>query len=203
MHTQTLIIGGGLSGLSLAYRLQQAGHDYRLVDARKRLGGRIKSLDVQGAKFDLGPSWVWPGQHRVAQLVSALGLRLFDQWSVGDQLYEHPTGEVVRNSGFMSMAGSLRIAGGTTALTDALAAQLDPTKIQTDTSVTAINNNPAAQLTDGQSRQDRPVPATATGGGLALRASTFTSGPCRVARNPNLDGGACKMRGGLSDTVLA
>ncbi len=150
MHTQTLIIGGGLSGLSLAYRLQQAGHDYQLVDARPRLGGRIKSLDVHGAKFDLGPSWVWPGQHRVAQLVSALGLRLFDQWSAGDQLFEHPSGEIVRNSGFMSMAGSLRIAGGTTALTDALAAQLDPTKIQTDTPVTAIDDSSAAQLADGQ-----------------------------------------------------
>lgn len=150
MHTQTLIIGGGLSGLSLAYRLQQAGHDYRLVEAHARLGGRIKSLDVNGTKFDLGPSWVWPSQTRVTQLVSDLGLHLFEQWSTGDQLYEQPTREVLRNTGFMSMAGSLRVAGGTTALTDALAARLDPAKVQTNAKVMSINDSPAVELADGQ-----------------------------------------------------
>ena len=150
MHIQTLIIGGGLSGLSLAYRLQQAGQDYLLVEARARLGGRIKSLDVRDAKFDLGPSWVWPGQHRVAKLASDLDLHLFTQWSTGEQLFEQTNGEVVRNAGFMSMEGSLRIAGGTSALTDALAARLDPAKVRTGHKVDAIRDGPAAVLSDGQ-----------------------------------------------------
>ncbi len=150
MHTQTLIIGGGLSGLSLAYRLAQAGHDYQLVEARMRLGGRIKSLDVDSAKFDLGPSWVWDGQDRVAQLVSDLNLHLFEQWSVGDQLYEHHTGEVARNAGFMSMAGSLRIAGGSSALTDALAARLDTARVHTGNAAISIEDTPKATLADGQ-----------------------------------------------------
>lgn len=151
MHTQTLIIGGGLSGLSLAYRLAQSGHDYQLIEARSRFGGRIKSLDVDGEKFDLGPSWVWPGQTRVAELVSDLGLHLFEQWSTGDQLYEHPTGEVARNTGFMSMAGSFRIAGGASAMTDALAARLDPTRIHLGKSVSAIDDSLKVQCADGQS----------------------------------------------------
>ena len=150
MHTRTLIIGGGLSGLSLAYRLQRAGQDYHLAEARARLGGRIKSLDVNGVKCDLGPSWVWPGQHRVAALADELGLQLFEQWSAGDQLFEHPGAEVQRNAGFMSMAGSLRIAGGTSALTDALATRLDPAKIQIGCAVQAIEDGSVARLTDGQ-----------------------------------------------------
>ncbi|WP_342068932.1 flavin monoamine oxidase family protein [Yoonia algicola] len=150
MHTPTLIIGGGLSGLSLAYALERAGHAYTLVEARNRLGGRIKSLAVDRAKFDLGPSWVWPGQTRMAELASALDLHLFDQWSAGEQLFEQASGEVVRGQGFMSMAGSLRIAGGTSALTDALAAHLDPENVMRDCTVSSIDDRPAAHLNDGR-----------------------------------------------------
>jgi len=142
MHTRTLIIGGGLTGLSLAYRLQKAGHDYQLVEARNRLGGRIKSLKVGDANFDLGPSWIWSGQNRVASLLAELGLRAFEQWSDGNQLYEQPNGDVMQNSGFMSMAGSYRIAGGTSALTDALAAQLDPARVHIGSPVTRVSDTP-------------------------------------------------------------
>ena len=149
MNTKTLIIGGGLTGLSLAYRLQQAGHDYQLVEARQRLGGRIKSLTVGDANFDLGPSWIWSGQNRVAALLAELDLRAFEQWSDGEQLYEQPNGEVMQNSGFMSMAGSFRIAGGTSALTDALAAQLDPARVHTGSPVQHVSIAPlAAQFGD-------------------------------------------------------
>lgn len=150
MHTQTLIVGGGLAGLSLAYQLQQAGHDYRLVEARDRLGGRIKSLTVNGSQCDLGPSWVWSGQARVAQLLTDLDLRVFDQWSTGDQLYEQPSGEVMQNAGFMSMASAMRIAGGTSALTDALAARLDPTRVETGCSVASVDKAAHATLADGR-----------------------------------------------------
>jgi monoamine oxidase len=149
MHTKTLIIGGGLTGLSLAYRLQQAGHDYQLVEARQRLGGRIKSLKVGEAHFDLGPSWIWSGQTRVANLLDELNLTMFEQWSGGAQLYEQPNGEVLQNNGFMSMAGSYRIAGGTSALTDALAAKLDPARVHIGSPVTHIADAPlAAQVRD-------------------------------------------------------
>ncbi|KQI71559.1 monoamine oxidase [Loktanella sp. 5RATIMAR09] len=150
MHTPTLIIGGGLSGLSLAYALERAGHSYTLVEARGRLGGRIKSLTFEGANFDLGPSWVWPSQTRVAALASALDLDLFAQWSAGAQLFEQASGEVVEGQGFMSMAGSLRIAGGSSALTDALATQLNPQSVMLDCAVTAIDDSPAARLSDGK-----------------------------------------------------
>lgn len=142
MTPKTLIIGGGLTGLSLAYRLQQAGEDYQLIEARARLGGRIKSVHLGDSAFDLGPSWVWPGQERAAQLLSELNLATFPQWEDGAQLFEHPTGEVIQNRGFMSMAGSLRIKGGTSALTDALAAKLDQDKVHVGMPVTGLSSDP-------------------------------------------------------------
>ena len=147
MKTNTLIVGGGLTGLSLAWRLQQAGHDYQLLEARSRLGGRIKSLQVGGAAFDLGPSWIWPGQARVAELLSDLGLRTFAQWDAGAQLYEHPDGKVIQNRGFMSMAGSYRIAGGTSALTEALTARLDPDRLHIGAPVSRLSDKPRGATT--------------------------------------------------------
>lgn len=151
MQTRTLIIGGGLTGLSLANQLQRASRDFLLVEARERLGGRIKSLNVAGSKTDLGPSWIWPGQHRVAQLIGDLGLQTFEQWSTGAQLFEQASGEVLQNAGFMSMAGAMRIVGGTAALTDALAATLDPSKIKCGSTVLAVDRQRGALLANGRS----------------------------------------------------
>lgn len=142
MKTNTLIVGGGLTGLSLAGRLQRAGHDFQLLEGRARLGGRIKSLQVDGAAFDLGPSWIWPGQTRVARLLQELGLRTFAQWDDGVQLYEQPGGAVIQNRGFMSMAGSYRIEGGTTTLTNTLAGGLDPDRLHLNTPALRISDRP-------------------------------------------------------------
>ena len=38
----TLIVGAGLCGLSIAGRLQSAGRDFLLIDARPRAGGRFR-----------------------------------------------------------------------------------------------------------------------------------------------------------------
>lgn len=44
---QYLIIGGGLAGLAAANYLVQKGHrDFLLLEARKRLGGRVMTLEI-------------------------------------------------------------------------------------------------------------------------------------------------------------
>ncbi|MFW5811046.1 MAG: NAD(P)-binding protein, partial [Thermodesulfobacteriota bacterium] len=49
----TLIIGGGLSGIYAAWRLQQKSRPFMLLEARDRLGGRILSTEHQGFFTDL------------------------------------------------------------------------------------------------------------------------------------------------------
>lgn len=45
------ILGAGISGLSLAYKLKQAGKDFILLEADAEVGGKIKSRQ-QGAYTD-------------------------------------------------------------------------------------------------------------------------------------------------------
>jgi len=56
-HLTTLIIGGGLSGLTVAHKLHQQNPDHKLlvIDKNDRLGGAIKSHHDQGYLAEIGP----------------------------------------------------------------------------------------------------------------------------------------------------
>lgn len=138
MRTDTLIIGGGLSGLSLATQLVDQGQEVLIVEARNRLGGRILTEALGDGRFDMGPAWFWPGQPRIAALIERLGLHRFDQFSSGALSFEDEQGRVERGRGFSSMEGSYRLIGGLAALTDALSALLPDGAIHLSTQITAL-----------------------------------------------------------------
>ena len=144
-HARIAIVGGGLSGLYAAWRLQlQGAHDTVLLEARDGPGGRILVADAAGQlvthparhpvvnppagsdRFDLGPAWLWPGvQPQLDALVDALGLQRFAQFEDGDMLVERsPHGAPVRLRGYRSEPPSMRLAGGMGTLVDALCHRL-------------------------------------------------------------------------------
>lgn len=135
---KTLIIGGGLSGLALADALEAAGHDYLLVEARTRLGGRVLTQQAEGTGFDLGPAWFWPGQPRIAAMIERFGLTKFDQFSQGALSFEDAQGRVQQGKGFASMEGSWRLVGGLGRLIDALAQGLGDHRLRLGMPVTSI-----------------------------------------------------------------
>jgi monoamine oxidase len=58
------IVGGGLTGLAVANLLRTEGKDFRLFEARSRLGGRIFTVEEpSGLALDLGPTWFWPAEN--------------------------------------------------------------------------------------------------------------------------------------------
>jgi monoamine oxidase len=141
---RTLIIGGGLSGLALAAALAARGHDFTLIEARDRLGGRILTQHHGDAAFDLGPAWFWQGQPRIAALLDRLGLPAFAQHAKGDVLFEDAQGHVQRGRGFAAMQGALRLQGGLGALVDALAARLPAQNLVLNAAVTALSRTDVA-----------------------------------------------------------
>ena len=147
MQSKILIIGGGLSGLALAWQLEQQGVDYQLIEARNRLGGRIHSYQHGEAVFDLGPSWFWPAQPRIAKLISELELTVFDQYAQGEQMYEDESGNVQSGFGYSSMQGSYRLENGLTALIKAIQAKLPKTRYTCNKRATSIKNQDGVIIT--------------------------------------------------------
>lgn len=58
-----VIVGGGITGLSLAAKLDQKGVPFALLEKKDRLGGQIRTLEQNGFTFETGPntgSVSWP-----------------------------------------------------------------------------------------------------------------------------------------------
>lgn len=138
-HADILIVGAGLTGLAIAQALVRAGRDVLVIEGRSRIGGRILTAEVAGAAFDLGPTWFWPGQPRVAALAQRLELQVFEQFSKGRLVFEGADGAVRRDLDMAPMAGSLRLTGGLGGLTDGLAAEIGPNSIRTSHRLTSIS----------------------------------------------------------------
>lgn len=80
-HVQTLVVGGGISGLVCAYALQKAGVEVLLVEASARPGGVIHSVRRDGFLLELGPQ-SFSGTSQLRSLCAHLG--------IADQLLEAP-----------------------------------------------------------------------------------------------------------------
>ena len=59
MKKDVAIIGAGFSGLSAACSLAKEGYNVTIFEKNKELGGRARSLDLEGFYFDMGPTWYW------------------------------------------------------------------------------------------------------------------------------------------------
>ncbi|VAW72522.1 hypothetical protein MNBD_GAMMA10-2443, partial [hydrothermal vent metagenome] len=142
-HHSVIIIGAGLSGLYIAWKLQQQEKDVILLEARPRTGGRILSPQIHthiDSRIDLGPAWVWPQfQPRLQALFSELEIDLFAQYTQGDMLYEQNSQNIQQHTGPSSHQQSYRISGGAEKLTRALSSRLNNASIHLNTPVSAID----------------------------------------------------------------
>lgn len=80
---EVVIVGAGLSGLTAARRLQDAGARVRVLEARDRVGGRTYTVDLDGEPIDLGGQWLGPTQDHALALARSLGVETFPQHAEG------------------------------------------------------------------------------------------------------------------------
>jgi monoamine oxidase len=180
MDVEILVIGAGLSGLHTAYKLEKTGYNYRVIEARNRLGGRILSHSysssyannelkdnelitneentANNSAFDLGPSWFWPGQTRLELLAKELKLNndIFEQYSKGAAIYEDAQGKLEKNAFGISMEGSYRLQGGLSQFTLGLAQHIPQEKILSNTVVTDLeyeNNKVITKFTNDGNKE--------------------------------------------------
>ena len=74
MDAPVAIVGGGISGLSTAYYLAQAGIPSTLIEARPRLGGVIQTERVDGCVIEAGPDSFLSMKPAAMDLIRELGL---------------------------------------------------------------------------------------------------------------------------------
>lgn len=54
-----IVIGAGIAGLAAACHLARGGAQVTVVERHATQGGRARVLEVDGFRFDMGPSWYW------------------------------------------------------------------------------------------------------------------------------------------------
>ncbi len=78
------IIGGGITGLTAAFRLRQQNLPVTLYEASERVGGVIQSVRRDGYLAEFGPNTIMETSPKVAALVEDLGL-------TARRIYSEPT----------------------------------------------------------------------------------------------------------------
>ena len=85
-HSDVLIVGAGLAGLSAARALARRGASTLVLEARERVGGRTLTRTLGRDAVDLGGQWIGPGQDRIAALARELGVATFPQYNAGKKI---------------------------------------------------------------------------------------------------------------------
>jgi monoamine oxidase len=80
---QVLVVGAGLSGLAAAFRLDRAGVDVGVLEARDRVGGRAWRLPVGDAFFDAGCEALDHEHEALRSLAAEVGVPVWEAppWS--------------------------------------------------------------------------------------------------------------------------
>jgi protoporphyrinogen oxidase len=93
------IVGGGILGLTAAYRLAQAGVEVSLFERSPELGGLVGSFDFEGRRADRFYHVILPTDDRVRSLADELGL--------GDRFRFRPTAVGFYDAGRLFSMSSL------------------------------------------------------------------------------------------------
>ena len=147
MHKPVVIIGGGLAGLYAAYNLKKRDIPFLLLEAKASLGGRIASHYLPTNNtigHDLGPTWIFPHQPNIQQLVAVLNIPVFEQYTQGDVLYQASQtapAQQIAGAGEMQL---FRIQNGMDELINALYQQLEPKTVKLEHAVSEVK-----KLSDG------------------------------------------------------
>ncbi|MFC6286019.1 flavin monoamine oxidase family protein [Nocardioides sp. GCM10027113] len=83
-----VVVGAGLSGLVAARDVARRGRSVLVVEARRRVGGRILNHHLRsGGVVEAGAAFVGPTQGRILRLAREVGVPTFDEHVEGSSVY--------------------------------------------------------------------------------------------------------------------
>ncbi len=85
----TIIIGGGFSGIAAARILHKADKKFILLEARERLGGRTHTKHFKDGKYvDVGGQWIGPTQDRMYELAQEYNVSWYETYNQGKNILD-------------------------------------------------------------------------------------------------------------------
>lgn len=141
-----IIIGGGLTGLTLANLFREHQIPFLLLEARQRLGGRILTTYLdKNAPVEMGATWLGKQHTQVLSLLKELKLEHFEQ-VLGERAIYEPISTSPPQLVTLppNSDPSFRIKGGSSKLITTLAACLDSAQIHLGQVVKSIHKTEEA-----------------------------------------------------------
>jgi len=141
LKADIVIIGAGLTGLTIAYFLRESGLSVIIVEARSRIGGRIHTLEYQDMPtMEMGATWLGNKHTSLVTLLANLGISIIEQEMGSTAVYEAISTSPPQIVNLPpNNEPTYRIKGGSSTLIKTLKGKLNPdTTILTDTKVKAI-----------------------------------------------------------------
>lgn len=139
---EVFIIGGGLSGLTIAYELKKKNISFKIFEAQNRLGGRIETIHGNlNTPMEMGATWFSKEHKQLIQLLSEIKLDFFEQYNEGISLYE--TDEYKNPQQYLvppNTHSAHRIQGGTFTLIESLKNSIGIENIVLDTTIVKITD---------------------------------------------------------------
>ncbi|MEO1261600.1 MAG: NAD(P)/FAD-dependent oxidoreductase [Bacteroidota bacterium] len=134
------IIGGGLTGLTLAYLLRDTGLKVVVIEARERFGGRIHTLRKKGLPpQEMGATWLGKKHEALLSLLHELEVEIFEQIFGERAIYEPISTSPPQLVQLPPNDDpSFRIKGGTGTLIDALLERIDKAALYSQQKVESI-----------------------------------------------------------------
>ena len=87
-QVDVVVVGGGLSGLVAARQVARAGRRVLVVEARRRVGGRLLNHSLRdGSVIEAGGAFVGPTQDHILALARELKVPTFDEYVDGKNVY--------------------------------------------------------------------------------------------------------------------
>src|SRR6267143_5272443 len=88
IQAEVVGVGAGFAGLSAARALRHQGKKVVVLEARDRVGGRVKVAKIAGRTVDAGGMWVGPSQTRLLELIKEYDLHTVPQFETGLNIAE-------------------------------------------------------------------------------------------------------------------